>query len=277
MKKLIKSILIGVIVAYVLFCLVVVVFPQMFFYEPSPKKANLENAHEYDYLAQEVNYTSVDGTKLYGWYTPPTSKKNIIVFMHGNSYNIESFYYKLKSFVFDGYGTLLVEYRGFGGLDGKINQSNLEADAIASINFLNKLGYKNSEIYLYGMSLGSHMAIHTAYELQKNGEFAGVILEVPFDNIVNVAKTKVSWFPLNILIRDKYDNVEEISQLKSPVLIMGGTEDKKVPVELAKNLYKYAPKNKKMIIYKNGHHSNLFNFRNDLDILNWIEMNEKSI
>ena len=249
----------------------------MFFYEPSHTKANLENAHEYDYLAQEVNYASADGTKLYGWYTPPTSKKSIIVFMHGNSYNIESFYHKLKSFAFDGYGTFLVEYRGFGGLDGKINQSNLEQDAIAAINFLNKLGYKNSEIYLYGMSLGSHMAIHTAYELQKNGEFAGVILEVPFDNIVNVAKTKVSYFPLNLLIRDKYDNVKEISQLKSPVLIMGGTEDKKVPVELAKKLYEYAPENKKMIIYKNGHHSNLFNFRNDLDILNWIEINEKSI
>ena len=77
MKKLSKHLLIGLIATYVLFCLIVVAFPQMFFYEPSHTKANLENAHEYDYLAQEVNYASADGTKLYGWYTPPTGKKFI--------------------------------------------------------------------------------------------------------------------------------------------------------------------------------------------------------
>ena len=58
---------------------------------------------------------------------------------------------------------------------------------------------------------------------------------------------------------------------------MGASEDKTVPVELAKTLYEQASSPKKMIIYKNGKHGNLFNFRNDLDVLNWMEMNEKSI
>lgn len=249
----------------------------MFFYKPSQQPSELKNAHEYDYPAHEVNYVSADGTKLHAWYTAPLGKNKIIVFLHGNSYNIEEFYYKLKSFMLDGYGTFLPEYRGFGNIKGKINQKNLEDDALAAIRFLNKHGYKNEDIFLYGMSLGSHMAVHTAYQLQKNGIFAGVILEVPFDNIVNVAKKRAPYFPLDLLIRDKYDNTKEIAELKSPILIMGAGRDETVPVELAKQLYKHAPHNKKMIIYKNGRHGNLYNFRNDLDILNWIELNEKSI
>ena len=34
------------------------------------------------------------------------------------------------------------------------------------------------------------------------------------------------------------------------------------------------PEPKKLIIYANGKHSNLYNFRNDLDILDWINANE---
>lgn len=277
MKKILKITTIALASAYILFCLTILVFPQIFFYHPSLRPSELKNAHEYDYPAHEVKYVSADGTQLHAWYTAPTGKDKIIVFMHGNSYNIEEFYYKLKSFMLDGYGTFMPEYRGFGGLKGKINQKNLEADALAAIRFLNKHGYKNENIFLYGMSLGSHMAVHTAYELQKEGEFAGIILEVPFDSLVNTAKKRAPYFPFDLLIRDKFDNTKEITALKSPILIMGAERDETVPVELAKNLYEVAPANKKMIIYKNAEHRNLYNYRNDLDILNWIGLNEKGI
>ena len=58
---------------------------------------------------------------------------------------------------------------------------------------------------------------------------------------------------------------------------MGGSIDTTVPVVLAQNLYDHANHPKKMIIYQNGKHSNLFNFRNDLDILKWLKDNEKGI
>ena len=80
--------------------------------------------------------------------------------------------------------------------------------------------------------------------------------------------------PLEVIMRDKYDNLAMIENIKSPILIMGGSIDTTVPVELAQNLYNYAPEPKKIIIYENGKHSNLFNFRNDLDILDWMKANE---
>lgn len=58
---------------------------------------------------------------------------------------------------------------------------------------------------------------------------------------------------------------------------MGGEKDALVPVGLAKNLYEHAKQPKKMIIYSNGEHNNLYNFRNYNDVMLWLEGNEKGI
>ena len=272
LKKILLWILSVGVGAYALTCLLIYTNPQLFFYNPTKVKSELSHAHQYGYPGKEVHYTSADGTPLIAWMTKPHSAKNkMIVFMHGNSYNIEEFYHKLITFAQAGYGTFLPEYRGFGDVKGKITQKNLEADAEAAIHYLHQAGYRNKDIYIYGMSLGSHMATHTTYTLQAPESFAGLILEVPFDSLKNVVRLVVPLpLPLEFIMTDKYDNVAMIEKIKSPILIMGGTIDPTIPVELAQNLYEHAPQPKQFIMYQNGKHSNLFNFRNDLDILKWI-------
>lgn len=61
-----------------------------------------------------------------------------------------------------------------------------------------------------------------------------------------------------------------INKINTRLLIMGGSKDPTIPVELAENLYEHAVQPKKLIIYEGGKHSNLFNYRNDKDILNWL-------
>lgn len=257
---------------YVFVCALIYLVPKPFFYNPYDTPSSLENAHKYGYMGYEVNYESADGTELFAWMTNPGKKHKMVVFMHGNSYNVEEFFYKMIPFVEAGYGTMLPEYRGFGGVKGKISQSNLEADAIAAIDYLHTQGYKNSDIIVYGMSLGSHMATNTVYELNKNGRFDALILEVPFDSLLNVTKAVVPFpLPFGYIVRDKYDNLPLIGKVGTRLLVMGGTKDSTVPVHLAKNLFEHASEPKKLIIYEGGKHSNLFNYRNDKDVLNWLE------
>lgn len=269
--NLIFKVLMAIFAVYALFCLVVYIRPELFLYNPNSQRPNLNKIKSEVYNPQEVVYKSADGTELFGWYTPPVSENYTVVFMHGNSDNIESFYKKLIPFAEAGYGTFIGEYRGFGGIKGKISQKNLEDDALAMINYLRTLNYDNDNLIIYGMSLGSHMAINTIYQLQKDGNFKGLILEVPFDSLENVVKDRVKvLLPLDIILQDKYDNLEMIGQIKTPMLFTVAENDKVVPVERAKNLYKNAPENKLMIEYPNAEHHNLYDYKNYEVMLKWL-------
>lgn len=265
------------LILYLLFCGIVFFKPQWFFYHPSTATASLAEAHRHGYSAQEVHYNSADGTPLLAWFTPPQPGKNIIVFFHGNSHNIESFYHKLLPFVEAGYGTLLPEYRGFGSVPGSITQTGLEQDALAAINYLYSRGFSNQDIILYGFSLGSHMAVNSGYELGNEQPFAAMLLEVPFDSLYNTVKHHVSVpLPLKYLVRDRYENLDRITGINSPVFIMAAEDDRVVPLPRAQNLYHHAMQPKKMKVYPQAGHNDLYIHGNYKDILAWLEQHEKT-
>lgn len=259
-----------ILVAYMAFCAAVYVKPQWFFYNPNNNKADINISLSNGLKVQEVTYQAVDGAQLYAWIKAPQKGKKIIVFYHGNSYNIEKFYEKMKPLVSYGYGIFMPEYRGFGGIKGEITQQNLEQDAMAAIDYLHSLGYYNHQIVLYGMSLGSYMASYIASNAKRR--YAGLILEVPFDSLLNVVKQRIlPIFPFEVLIKDKYDNVANVKNINIPILIMAAENDKTVPMQRAEELFNQANEPKEMLIYQNAQHSNLLEHNNHQDILNWLK------
>ncbi len=277
LKKVLKIVVLGAGVAYVGFCLLVYVCPQMFFYSPLKRAARIEVAQANGYPAQRVDYRAADGTPLYAWYTPPAEGMPIIVFMHGNSYNIESFYHKLVPLAEAGYGTLLPEYRGFGDVEGRITQAGLEQDALAAVRWLYAQGVENRQIYLYGMSLGSYTAAYAAAELGTKVPFAGLILEVPFDSLQEDVRDIVRFpLPLAWIVRDKFDNRPLVKKLHLPILIMAAEDDTLVPARRAEALFAAAAQPKRLITYKGAEHDGLYNCRNYKDILIWLQNNEKA-
>ena len=115
------------------------------------------------------------------------------------------------------------------------------------------------------------MATISDYNLQEDGNFAALMLEVPFDSLLNDAKDALPIpMPLNYIMKDHYNDLAMIKDINSPLLILGGSNDPTVPVNLAKNLFNHASEPKEMIIYEGGMHSDLQNFRNYQDILSWL-------
>ncbi len=269
-----KKILYGtvglIVAAYVGFCGAVYYLPQYFFYNPTNRQAEMPTTENDGFAGEKIEYKTADGNELYGVLVKPKAGKKLIVFYHGNSYNIAKFYYKLKPLIDKGYGAFIGEYRGFGNVKGEINQAGLEKDALAVIDKLHDLGYKNQQIVLYGMSLGSYTSSYTATHAQ-GGDFAGLILEVPFDSLLNVVKQRI-WplFPFELIVKDKYNNIPNIKDLTIPKLIMAGTKDKTVPPQRAENLFEIAPEAKKFITYEGADHSELFEYENYRDILKWL-------
>ncbi|MDR1694572.1 MAG: alpha/beta hydrolase [Lactobacillaceae bacterium] len=280
MKKflnLAKSIIIYLILIYIALMTLLYFFPQLFLYIPSNEVSNIEMARRNGYPAKLVEYKSEDGTDLYGWHTEPEGlhKGKIIVFMHGNALNIEAFFPKVSPFNRYGYATFMPEYRGFGGIKGKITDKNLVMDALAAVKEANKLGYKNEDIIVYGFSLGSHMAVSSVYTLKEQGKFEALVLEVPFNTLPSVVKAIFPvYMPFDILIRDKYDNISLIPYVDTRVLIMATKDDGIVPYYLAEDLYNHAVEPKDIIIYDAGvGHNDLYDVENFVVIRKWLEGN----
>ena len=158
-----------------------------------------------------------------------------------------------------------------------IGPGTLYVDVFSEYNDLGvKVRYNNQDIYIYGMSLGSYTATYSAYTLGKENSFAGLILEVPFDSMYEDVKDLVPFpLPLQLLVPD-YNNIPLIKDLHLPLLVMGGQKDTLVPVKHAQALFSAANEPKKLIVYPEAEHGNLFDFANWRDVLNWLREHEKN-
>ena len=88
-----------------------------------------------------------------------------------------------------------------------------------------KNGFDENEIIIYGESLGTGVGV----EISKNNNPKGLILEAPFTSIVEMGKRKFPFLPVQLILKDKYDNLEKISLIKCPVLYLHGKSDNLVP------------------------------------------------
>ena len=60
------------------------------------------------------------------------------------------------------------------------------------------------------------------------------------------------WVPVS----QKFDSIGKIGQVRMPVLVVHGAEDRYVPPRLSEALYAAAPQPKKLLLIPNGTHNN---------------------
>jgi hypothetical protein len=68
---------------------------------------------------------------------------------------------------------------------------------------------REKDIILYGESLGTGVATHLA----QNKNFAGIILETPFTSMIDAAKKFYPYIPVNLLLKDKFENKKKLKIL----------------------------------------------------------------
>jgi len=126
----------------------------------------------------------------------------------------------------------------------------LYEDARSAIKWLSKKGIKEQNIILYGESLGTGVAV----EVAQNKDYAGVILESPFTSMVNMGKKYYPFFPVSLLLKDKFESYKKINNISVPVLIMHGKVDKIVPYDMGKKMYELANEPKFFYSQEYGDH-----------------------
>ena len=186
---------------------------------------------------EKVKIQTEDNIDLLSWYHKKNSGDyKTILFLHGNAGTLENRIYKINHLKNIDINFLIIAWRGFSGNKGKPTEKGLYEDAKSAIRWLRNKGVKEENIIIHGESLGTGVAV----EIAQNKNFGGIILESPFTSMVSVGKSHYPFFPVSILLKDKYESDKKIKNIKSPILIMHGEVDKLVPFWMGKKLYNLA-------------------------------------
>jgi pimeloyl-ACP methyl ester carboxylesterase len=157
---------------------------------------------------------------------------------------------------------LLFDYPGSGETGGEVSTERFEAMQEDLVAFVRETA-AGRQLVLWGHSLGGFVCSSLAQHLP---ETAGVILETTARNAAEVAKAWTPWYAgpfVQIEIAPglaAYDNADSLKGFKGPVLVLGATLDKTLPVQLARSMNKAleeAGVDVAYIEFKDGAHSNL--------------------
>jgi len=236
---------------YVLLVVVLFFFQGNLLYHPSVNNYTKDQETKEPSGIEKVRITTKDKIDLIGWfYNKNIENSKIILFFHGNAGSLENRTYKLNHFKDLNLNFLIIAWRGFNGNSGKPNEIGLYEDAASAIRWLKKKGIEEKNIVLYGESLGTGVAV----EIAQNKNYAGVILESPFTSMVNMGKKYYPFFPVSLLLKDKFESYKKINNIFVPVLIMHGTVDKIVPYDMGKKMYELANEPKFFYSQEYGDH-----------------------
>lgn len=256
MIRIVLTVLGSILFIYVLLIAMMYFMQRNMMYIPSPAKPSLQQAG----IAglREITVNTPDGLSLYSWYKPASSPENpTIVWFHGNASNVYITAMRTRPYMENGYGLLAVEYRGYSGNPGSPTEQGLYADARAHIAWLMQNGVPENNIVVYGESIGTGPAVQMAVEFPA---LRAVVLESPFTSTIDAAAFHYPFAPVKWLIKDRYENLSKIQNVKSPIVIVYGDLDGVIPHSMGAKLFKEAPEPKSLIVIPGGGHNNLDQF-----------------
>ncbi|MDC6448526.1 alpha/beta hydrolase [Alphaproteobacteria bacterium] len=226
-----------------------------------------KNPEEYDLrYVKKIYIKSTQNISLLAWFFEGDKEKPILVYFHGNSFDIGERSYRLKRYNDAGFSTLIVAWRGYSGNDGTPTEKNLYADGDSTIQWILKnTHFKIKDIINYGESLGTGVAV----ELNLKHNFLCTVLEAPFTSIADVALRRYKIYPTKLLVRDRFDNYEKINQIKSPLLVISGKRDEIVPHKHSVALINKAKEPKKTLFLDEAMHNNLYDFGIEKTVINF--------
>jgi homoserine acetyltransferase len=72
--------------------------------------------------------------------------------------------------------------------------------------------------------------------------------------MINAAKEFYPYIPVNLLLKDRYENYKKIKNIKIPILVMHGEKDTIVPFSMGKKIYQLANEPKYSYFTKQDDH-----------------------
>ncbi len=195
--------------------------------------------------------------RIHGWFlkSPSQPAKATILHLHGNGGNITNTGWYGAELAENGFDVLLIDYRGYGRSDGEVTDEwALNADGETAYNHLiNQRGVKPENLILYGMSLGTTVAIDVA----SRKPCGALIVEAGLSSADDMGAYSLPFLPgfVRRLAKNRFESARKIASVNCPVLVIHGINDRTIPVAQGRKLFESAKEPKQLMIIEGGNHN----------------------
>jgi esterase/lipase len=217
-KKIIRSIVLVVVSVYFIVGIFLYVKQDDFIYFP-PSKSSYSI---YKKMVFKNQNESISTTVL------NLGQKKALIYFGGNAEDVDRSA-KIFTRIFKNYTIYLVKYRGYGESTGKPTEQGLYLDALYIYDLIKS---KYIDISIIGRSLGTGVATYLA----SKREIYKLALVTPFDSIESVAQEQFPFYPMSLLLRDKYKSIDRVDKIKAKTLIVLAENDMVVKKKHTENL-----------------------------------------
>lgn len=221
---------------------------------------------------EAVEFTSADGTRLFGWFIPARGATKAeqrrqhatILHVHGNAGNILSHAYFTEHLPRAAFNVFLFDFRGYGQSEGAAqHRDDLIADTNAALDaLLSRDDVDPARIGMYGQSLGGAIGLNV---MAQRSEIRCAVFESPFSSWRDAAASAVGGDPpffgaawlAAICIPDHARPVDAIARIDRPMLLLHGDADVVVPASHSRRLQAASAGQAELIILPGGGHNTL--------------------
>jgi uncharacterized protein len=204
--------------------------------------------------ARDLTLRTSDRLALGAWFVPPSPASDMhmaVLVAPGNGGNRLDRQGLAAELSRRGLAVLLMDYRGYGGNPGSPSEEGLAKDAMAGALALEELGYTAERTIYFGESLGTGVVA----ALQTRRRPAGVVLRSPFTELADVGAHHYPWLPVRLLLKDRFQVSEHLSNSEVPVTVIYGDRDSVVPAELSARVADEAPTLVERVAIRGANHN----------------------
>jgi len=224
--------------------------------------------------ARSVTFQSASGRRLSAWFIPGTSTQGAILLLHPIRSNKRAMLPRAKFLKRQGYASLLVDFQAHGESEGdRITFGYREAkDVRAAVEKLKELA-PGEKVGALGVSLGAVAVVLSDI----HASLSAVVLESPYATIEESLSNRLQNYfgvvgPLLVpfllaqleprlgVSPSQLRPIDRISMLRSPLLVLHGTEDRHTTLEEVERLYAGAPQTKEFYAVQGAAHVDLHAF-----------------
>jgi hypothetical protein len=193
------------------------------------------------------------------WLPQPDPQAPTLLYLHGTLRNLYGNQPKIEALREAGFAILAVDYRGWGDSTSIVpSEDTISADALVAWGEMVRRQPVPGRRVIFGHSMGGAVAVRLASGLRHGADYGALILESTFTRMPDVAAEAGFWGRLAAGFTTLgFDSLSRIGRVDAPIVMLHGSADDTVPVQLGRRLRDAAPPGVRWVEFEGGPHSRL--------------------